>query len=966
VAVPAEERFGKLLRRLRADAGFTQEELAEAAGVSYRSISDLERGINLTARKDTARLLADGLRLEGETRKAFEMAARGRAVVPGPWPGRAAASAMRTLPRDVANFSGREMELARLVDAAGAAAYRGGVIGIHAIGGMAGIGKTTLAVHAAHRLADHFPDGQVFLRLHAHTPGQSPLDPADALASLLLTVGLSAAQVPDGMEARIACWRDYMADKRLLLILDDASSHEQVRPLLPSGSASMVLVTSRRHLTALDDATAISLDVLPAVDAAVLFARMADRAALIPDDQAIARIVRLCGYLPLAIGMLARQLHHHPAWTTGDLAAELTEARDRLELMRTENLSVAAAFDLSYAELTTSQQLLFRRLGLFPGQDVDVYVAAALADIGRAEARQELGELYDQHLLSEPARGRYRLHDLLRAHARTLAVSDGSTDSEAAVSRLMAYYLHAARLADLHIAPYGRPETAGHSQTATGPRSRPEHPALSDRDHAQVWLTAERENLMACVGEASTTQDYRVMIGITAALATYLRICGPWTRAVDLHMAAVAAASQVGDRLAEASARTELGVIRQLTGDYPGASAELEKALDIYCVLENRLGQANALLELGNVRRLRSEYTAAAQMSRRALDLYRDVDDPRGQAGAFRQLGKVLCIADDYQGAAVALEQAVTLSRYLRDAVGESAALAELGVVRYATDDNQAAIAALKESLELSRSFGDRFGQGFPLLQLGVVLRTIDDYSGAMSALESAMEIFDEFGNKIGVANVWSNMGNVHAHTGDYEAAGQALERALAIYHDLGHQLGIAHALNDLGKIQYLTGDLASAADLLDQSMSIYRALGHSHGESSVLSHLGVVSRLAGDYPRAARLLEQALSICRDLGDKFGEAQAQNYIGDLQRLGADAKAALASYERALELGRLVGSQYLQAQAMEGLGRSELFLGHSGPALEALEQALEIYQNIGAAEAARLASELMLTRAAAQP
>ena len=448
--------FAGLLRKLRTEAWLTQEELAEAAGVSQRSISDLERGVNLTARKDTARLLADALHLLGPARAQFEAVARGRAV-PG-WAGTGgggATAALRTLPRDITSFTGRQRELQDLVDTA---AGSGGLVGIHAIGGMAGIGKTAFAVHAAHRLADRFPAGQIFLPLHGHTPGQRPVEPGDALASLLLTAGVAAAQIPPGLEARMALWRDRLAGQQLLLVLDDAASSDQVRPLLPGVGGCLVLVTSRRHLTALDDARAISLDTLPPGEAAALLARLAGRAGLSPADPAVGELTRLCGCLPLAIGMVARQLHHHPAWSLAGRAAELAVAVDRLELMATENLSVTAAFNMSYEDLSPEQQRLFRRLGLDPGADIDAYAAAALDGTDLAAARRGLEGLYDQYLVAEPAQGRYRLHDLIREHARALAGRlDPDRDRDGAIARLLDYYQHTSARAAPLIARQTRP-----------------------------------------------------------------------------------------------------------------------------------------------------------------------------------------------------------------------------------------------------------------------------------------------------------------------------------------------------------------------------------------------------------------------------------------------------------------------------------------------------------------------------
>ena len=355
------------------------------------------------------------------------------AAVPGGQP----AVALRTLPRDTAAFTGRSRELDRLVAPVSGTTATAAVIGIHAVDGMAGIGKTAFAVHAAHRLAARFPDGQIFLRLHAHTAGQRPVDPAEALSTLLLTTGVAPQQIPPGLEARSAFWRGHLAGKKVLLVLDDAAGSDQVRPLLPGAAGCLVLVTSRRRLTALEEAAPVSLGTLPPGEAADLFIRLADRPGLQPEDAAVGEVTGLCGYLPLAIRLVAAGLRHHPAWTVPDLAAELAATRDRLAALQAEDVSVAAAFDLSYQDLTAGQQRLFRRLGLHPGADIDAYAAAALDDTDLQATRRRLGELYDHNLIGEPARGWYRLHDLLREYARARAAADTAAENQATAGRLL-------------------------------------------------------------------------------------------------------------------------------------------------------------------------------------------------------------------------------------------------------------------------------------------------------------------------------------------------------------------------------------------------------------------------------------------------------------------------------------------------------------------------------------------------
>lgn len=390
----------------------------------------------------------------------------------------------------------------------------GWLAGIYAIGGMAGIGKTAFAVHAAHRLAPLFPDGQIFLPLHGHTPGHQPIAPTDALASLLQTAGVAAQQIPPDLESRSRLWRDYLVGKQMLLLFDDAAGQEQIRPLLPGTAKSLVLVTSRRHLVALEDAQAISLDILDPAAAARLLIRVAARPGLDAGDAAVAEIIRLCGYLPLAVGMLGRQLHHHPAWTTAELASALAAAQDRLDLMRAEDVSVVAALDLSYRDLTDRQRLVFRRLGLHPGVELDAYAAAALGDIALAEARSCLAALYDHYLLTELAWGRYRFHDLVSEHARALAAQDEPGENELAVGRLADYYL------------WTRPPRAS---TWSGGRRRARPPGrAAARPVSRRWRTGPARSA-GWTRSGSTSRPWSAMLPATAVRATPSRSRPPCT-----------------------------------------------------------------------------------------------------------------------------------------------------------------------------------------------------------------------------------------------------------------------------------------------------------------------------------------------------------------------------------------------------------------------------------------------------
>jgi tetratricopeptide (TPR) repeat protein len=750
--------------------------------------------------------------------------------------GGSAAAATRTLPRDIGSFTGREAELSRLLAALSGAAGDDGLAGIYAIDGMAGVGKTTLAVHVAHRLAGRFPDGQFFVPLHAHTAGQQPVDPADALASLLLTAGVAAQHIPPDLEARAALWRDQVAGKNILLLLDDAAGHEQVRPLLPGIAGSLVLITSRRRLTALEDATVLSIDTLNPADAAALLSRLADRPDLGPDAGATAEIARLCGYLPLAIGMLGRQLKHHPARGGPEVAADLASARDRLAVMRAENLSVAAAFDLSYRDLTADQRRLFRRLGLVPGPDIDAYAAAALDETDVETARGRLDELYDHHLISEPAAGRYLLHDLLRQYSRALAAQGEPADAGAA--RLVNYYAHVAAAASKYIATW---TTAGDRPPPGDPPGSA--PKIASADEAAAWLDAQRPNLHAAVGFAAEAMP-RYAVAIATTMGGFLRSRGHWDRAAGQYRTALSAAHRAGDRPGQAGTLDELGLLQQLRGDYPAASATLAQA----------------------------------------AALYRDLGDQPGQAHALNHLGLVHQDTGDYQAAAASHRQALALARAAGDPLAEAVSLTDLGQVQQLTGDYPAAVVSHRQALAMFRSLGSRFDEADALCQLGFAARAMGDYPAAAAYLQQGLEQFRDLGDRLGQAWALHGLGHLQRATGDYRAASASFSQVLRLYQDLGSRHGVTKVLNSLGGLSLATSAAEEARRYHGQALAIAREIGAHGEEADALAGIGL-SFLPGSPAEAAAPLRGALAIYQ----RIGSPDAQRIEDTLARHGLEAQ-----------------------------------------------------------------------------
>lgn len=807
--------------------------------------------------------------------------------------------AVRTLPRDIASFTGRRTELTYLMDSVTDARRISGVVGIYAIDGMAGVGKTAFAVHAAHRLSPRFPDGQIFLRLHAHTSSQQAVEPADALEDLLLTIGVSAQQIPPELETRSGLWRARMADKKVLLLLDDAASSDQVRPLLPGAADCLVVITSRRRLTALDGAVSISIDTLPAAEAAELFVRLADRTGLQPEDSAVAEATRLCGYLPLAIRLMAGRLSHRRSWTATDLVADLAAAQHRLHAMAAEKVSVAAAFDLSYRDLTPAQQHLFRHLGLNPGSDIDAYAAAALGNIDLADARNHLDDLYIHHLIEEPRRGRYRFHDLIREHAQSLAAAEDPADRDQAVDRLLDYQLHVASVAGRHLAT---------RTLTTSPRisSPPTFiPELVTRKQAVAWLEAERSNLHASVEHAAFHQRPSLAIDLPAVIADFLLARGHWDQAFVLFRVAQNKARRSDDTQGEANILNYLGIVQYLKGEYSAASASLASALTLFQQLHNQPGEANVRNYLGIVSYLMGDYPAAVDNQTLALELFQDLGDRLGEANAHHYLA----------------------------------------VVRYLTGRLHDAARGQGLALDLFRELGDQIGEANTLNQLGIVQYLTGDYLKASESLYAALEVFRAFADRYGEANTLTRLAKLQQLAGDYATALANQNRAIQLYRGIGSRYGEANALIRAGEVHYLMSNYSTAIESLTLALSIFRDLGNRHGEANSLNHLGVVDYLTGDYAAARSLLDQALELFCYFGDRYDEVNAQNNLGELLLTSATTDEARPLYEEALRTARELGAPLEEARSLEGLARCLIESGLIDDGRRLLNQALTLYRQV---------------------
>jgi tetratricopeptide (TPR) repeat protein/transcriptional regulator with XRE-family HTH domain len=738
--------FGRLLRRYRTIAGLTQEDLAMRSGLSARAVSNIERGRTGRPYAHSVRLLADALMLDEAARVQLMMAWRDGTdedAAPGPEAGhggqRQPLVVPRQLPVSMRNFAGRAAELITLT---GMLDYiDDGTALVAVIGGMAGVGKTALAVRWAHQAAGRFPDGQLCADLRGFSPSDSPVRPADALCDFLEALGVPAGEVPERLEARAGLYRSLLAGRRMLVLLDNASSADQVRPLLPASPGCLALVTSRSQLTGLavaEGACLVSLDVLTGAEARELLALRLGTERLEAEQQAVGELIRLTAGLPLALALVAARAAAHPACPLGELAAELRDARDRLHALDAGDPSadVRAAFSWSCRRLSGPAARMSRLLSIHPGPDITVVAMASLAGVPPREARRALAELAAGGLLTEPAPGRYTCHDLVRDYAAEQSREHDSADERLqALIRLLDYYLHTARAA----AGVLQPEPGQPPLGAASPGVDQEDVPTQAR--ALAWFAAERPVLLALTATAADAGAHVHAWLLPTAMAPYLSRSGHWHEWAATQHTALAAARELCDLRAQALVHSCLGHALIRLRQLEDADAHLQRAIHLFRIRGDPAGQAYTYLIAAEVPAHQERHSEALRLARRALQLFRQADDKSGQARALNAVGWDHIHLGDHEQGLRLCQQALQLCHETGSTALAGAIWDSLGLAHDRLGQHAEAITSYRQAIGEYQRIGNRRGEADTLTRLGDAQRTQGDATAAAHSWRQALDI---------------------------------------------------------------------------------------------------------------------------------------------------------------------------------------------------------------------------------
>ena len=792
--------------------------LAEALAV-YRSARRLlveELGLEPSPalqQLERAMLLADPA-LDSPT-----LAATGHPPRPAPPPGPC------ELPPDIDDFTGREGPLAELESLL--ADNQATAVVITAIAGKAGVGKTALAVRVAHRLRPRFPDGQLYVNLRGAEA--QALDPADVLAGFLRALGIQSAVIAEGLDERSRQFRARLADARALVVLDNAASEAQVRPLLPGGRGCAALVTSRVNLPGLEAAHPLTLDVLEPDQAVALLAKLAGPARVAAEPDAAQAIARLCGFLPLAVRVAGARLQSRPHRRLAVLAGRLADERRRLDELKTGDLEVRASVALSYRGCGEDERRLFRLLGLLDAPSFPAWMAATLLDAEPPEGEELLERLVDAQLVEaagedQAGQERYRLHDLLRAFAR-----ERLQDEEPGPARLavLERVLHVSTLlaehADSLLVPSGI-DILGSDPDDRGPL---EHSALvTIGRHPASWFEAERTSQVAAVRQACAADLWELGGRLAVALRGFFQLRSYWDDWEQTHMLALMAARRAGDRDGEARVLVGLGDLFNVRHRLDDGLCYVQEGVQAFRETGNRRGELQSLVVLAEGEMLLGHLHAAVCRLEQSLAGFEEMGLRGWQGLALFYLGWIHRQQGRADAAFDCLERSLGLFCKVNDRTWEAAVLRKLGELHAAQGDLKAAIDYFERSLALVRAVGDRAGEAYVLVSLGEVHRRLDRPSAAAGYLERSLTLARGARERTAEAEALLALGDLRLGQGCFDEASACLESGLAIFRDLACRELEARALDSLGRLLAAGGDPAAAHAAWRLALAIFDELG--------------------------------------------------------------------------------------------------------------------------------------------